>query len=384
LKILDRYILNSFFKNYLISFMVLVGLYIALDMVFSFGDMTESSGTPANLTVFRLLYDIGDYYFYQTFVFFVQLSGMITVVAAAFTLMRMSRFNELTALLASGVPLQRVSMWIIVAGVFLNVVLVPIDQELVIPQMIPKLIRKHEDMHSPTPRSYPISEMQDDKGGVLMVARYTPPGEDSPAHMDVVDIIMTDGHGLPTGKISADAADWDGKAGEWKLTNGIYTKVLQPNDSQFTPPAVASEYKSDITPDEIGIWRGGEFVELLPFRRLTEMLYDTSRERNYGENQLLRAWNMRLTQPFVNVILLLLAIPAVLTREPGRLKFAAARCLTYTGTCMGLVFMTYQLSASPPGSGWFGDPQHWPAIMSGLPVVLFGPLAVWLMERVKT
>ena len=360
--------------------MVLVGLYIALDMVFSFGDMTESSG-GANLPVWRLLFDIGDYYFYQTFVFFVQLSGMITVVAAAFTLMRMSRFNELTALLASGVRLQRIALWIIVAGIVLNVGLVPFDQEVVIPPMIPKLIRKHEDMHNPTPKSYPILAMQDDKGGILFASRYTPPGANTRAHMDVVDIIMTDGSGLPIGKIRADAADWDASADDWKLTGGEFTKILQPDDSHFMPPQKALVYKSDITPDEIGIWRGGEFVELLPFRRLTLMLYDTSRQKNYGENQLLRAWNMRLTQPLVNVILLLLAIPAVLTREPGRLKFAAARCLTLTGSCMGLVFITYQLSASPPP--WCA-PQHWPAIMSGLPIVLFGPLAVWLMDRVKT
>ena len=36
MKILDRYVLFTFIKNYLISFMVLIGLYIVMDMVFNF------------------------------------------------------------------------------------------------------------------------------------------------------------------------------------------------------------------------------------------------------------------------------------------------------------------------------------------------------------
>ncbi len=39
MKILDRYILVSFLKNWLISFMVLVGMYMVLDMVFNFDEL---------------------------------------------------------------------------------------------------------------------------------------------------------------------------------------------------------------------------------------------------------------------------------------------------------------------------------------------------------
>ena len=41
MKILDRYVLVTFLKNYLISFMVLVGLYILLDLVFNFDELIE-------------------------------------------------------------------------------------------------------------------------------------------------------------------------------------------------------------------------------------------------------------------------------------------------------------------------------------------------------
>ena len=39
MKILDRYVILAFLKNYLLSFMILVGLYVVLDMLFNFDDL---------------------------------------------------------------------------------------------------------------------------------------------------------------------------------------------------------------------------------------------------------------------------------------------------------------------------------------------------------
>src|SRR5438094_7737984 len=165
MKILDRYVLITFLKNYLISFMVLIGLYIVLDMVFNFDELAEvqaktSAGGVAS--VLLLMRSIGDYYFFQTFKIFVHLSGIIPIVAAAFTLIRMTRFNELTASLAAGVPLLRTAMPIIIAAMVLNVLLV-IDQELLIPQMIPKLVRKHDEIEQSGSggKSFAVRAMQD-------------------------------------------------------------------------------------------------------------------------------------------------------------------------------------------------------------------------------
>src|ERR1700749_888264 len=103
MRILDRYVLKSFLKNYVISLAVLVGMYIALDMVFNFGDLVDVksnaeavASTSVLETIVNIVTDISDYYFYQFFLIFEHLSGVIPVVAAAFTLLRLSRFNELT------------------------------------------------------------------------------------------------------------------------------------------------------------------------------------------------------------------------------------------------------------------------------------------------
>ena len=132
--------------------------------------------------------EIGDYYFYQTFLFFVHLSGIIPVVAAAFTLMRLSRFNELTALLAAGVPLLRIAMPIVLAGVVLNGLMI-VDQEVVIPALLPKLTRSHDDVHRTDVKTFPIQAMQDSNRALLYAGRYTPPGPGRPATMDKVDVV---------------------------------------------------------------------------------------------------------------------------------------------------------------------------------------------------
>ncbi len=63
----------------------------------------------------------------------------------------------------------------------------------------------------------------------------------------------------------------------------------------------------------------------------------------------------------MNVILLLLAtIPAVLTREPGKLKSAATQCLLLTGLGMGGIFLFQHLAGHPSQQ----MAAQWPAIMA--------------------
>src|ERR1041384_5070479 len=163
MKVLDRYVLTTFLKNYVISFIVLVGLFIVLDMVIRFDELARIK--PAEGTsLLGIIADIGEYYFWRIFLIFVMLSGMIPVVAASFTLMRLSRFNELVAILAAGVPLLRVAMPIILAGLALSG-LVLVDQEQIIPRIVPKLIIDPQNVgRVVVSRVFPIASIQDDKG----------------------------------------------------------------------------------------------------------------------------------------------------------------------------------------------------------------------------
>lgn len=380
MKILDRYILAAFIKNYVISFMVLIGLYVVLDMVFNFDELAEYrahiDGGGGVAGVLALLRAIADYYFFQMFRIFAHLSGIIPIVAAAFTLIRFTRFNELTAQLAAGIPLVRVAFPIIIAALVLNVLLV-VDQEFVIPQIIPKLTRKHDQLHSGAGRTFAIHAMQDDANGLLNAGRFYPESENGPAWMEHVDVVEVDERFTPVAHIRADRGEWDARGRQWKLTNGRRVTGLAPNIEDTG--IVAQDwpvYRSSITPDEIALYQSGEYVELLPSSRIAMLL---ERPKSYGAIDLQRVKHSRITTWIMNVVLVLLAIPCVMTREPGKIKQGIAACVALCGACLGTIFLSYQLAGTPPSGAQWAD--RWPAIMTWMPIFIFGPIAVWLLDR---
>ncbi len=377
MKLLDRYVLFLFLKNYLISLTVLIGMYVVMDMVLRFNDIVSvgkqvsSSGLA---TFWTTLMDVGGYYFYQCFAIFVQLSGIIPVVAAAFTLMRLSRFNELTAFLAAGVPMRRIVLPIILAAIVLNALLI-LDQEMVLPGMASKLMRSHSEMHQQAGgKDFPITAMQLDQHSVLAAAMY------DPVHnvMHDMDVIVRDDAWLPIGHWRALQATWNSALHQWDLIDGKYVRSVKPGEiaSEESPRAV---YDGEVTPDEIDLYRGRAMVEYLPTRKINQLIASS---KSYGEADLYKIKNLRWTQPFMNIVLLVLAIPAVLTFDPKTLKTAATKCLTLIGLAMSSVFLCQQMAGKPPyGQVWIA---MWPALMSWMPIFLFAPVAAVLFDRVRT
>jgi lipopolysaccharide export system permease protein len=380
MRILDRYVVFTFLKNYLLSFLILIGLYIVLDMLFNFDDLM-SVQTKEGLTGFAswtgLVKTIADYYFYQIFLIFVSMSGIIPIVAASFTLMRMSRQNELSAILSAGVPLLRMALPIIIAAVILNGILL-VDQEVVVPAMIPKLMRSHNEAGQDAANSFQIGAMQDDNHEILLAAKFFP--DPKAPYMKEVRIIECNDQMLPTAWITAKQADWQPhvNGGQWKLTNAQRRTGLQPGVPPHIEEDYRKPYKSSITPEEIALYRYKDYVNLLPTERINLLL---QRPLSYGNNQLLRVKHTRFTQPLMNIIMLLLAIPSVLTRAPGQLKTAAMKCLVFSGLCMATVFVSTMLASQPPNPQWA---WQWPALMAWVPIVIFGPVAVFLLDRIET
>ena len=384
MKILDRYVAGSFAKNYLLSFGILVGLFILLDMLFHFDDLMAvqtSAGYTGADSILPLLKTIFDYYSYQVVLLFVMLSGIVPIVAAAFTLMRMSRQNELSAILSAGVPLLKMSWPIIVVAIIMNFVVV-IDQELLIPTLIPKLTRAHAEAGQTSGKSYPIRTMQDGDRSLLLAARFFPHAQ-LPT-MEHITIIRRNTDFLPTAQITADQAVWievksETNGGHWDLGNAHIVTGLEPGGR----PVVADfhePYRGSITPEEIGLYRSNTFVNLLATERINQLLAP-GRANSYGVNQLLRVKHGRIAQPIMNIILLLMAIPCVLTRDPGQLKSAAMKCLGLSMLGLGCIFGCAMLAGQPPNPEWA---DRWPAMMSFIPIIIFGPLAVWMLDRVET
>ncbi len=381
MRLLDRYVLKSFLYNYLISFVVLVGMYIVLDMVFKLDDIVEVKNQAAaseSGSVFTVFRDLLDYYFYQMFPFFINLSPIIPVAAAAFTLVRLTRTNELVAMLAAGVPLLRIAAPIVLSCVVMTG-LVAIVQEGIVPNIIPKLTRQTSDMGRETGKAFRVDSLQDARGNILRAARFVPGSSLNRPQIIELDVIFRNDQRQPTHHLRADRAEWDADKKSWKLTHGEFTQGLLPEEtrSAATP---AAEYTSSITPDEIALYRSRSYVDLLSTARINELLASPG---GYGITDLLRVKHFRFTQyVFNNWLIVLLAIPCVMTREPTQLKRGVLKCMVYTGAFLGTVFMAQQLAGHPPE--WFVWQQQWPALLAWMPTVIFFPLALVMLGRMET
>jgi lipopolysaccharide export system permease protein len=127
-KILDRYVAKNFLTGYCIAFCVLVGLRVIIDLFVNLDEFTEH----ADLATAVVIKNIFTFYLLNSTLYFRDFAGMITVVAAAFSFGKMVRYNELVAVMASGVSLKRMIAPIVFLALILTGVLV-IDQEFIIP-----------------------------------------------------------------------------------------------------------------------------------------------------------------------------------------------------------------------------------------------------------
>jgi lipopolysaccharide export system permease protein len=381
MKLIDRYVLLSFLKNYVIAFGVLVSMYISLDMVVNFSDLFElgeRSGGGGLETFLRALRNVADFYAYQSLVIFVQLSPVIPVVAAAFTLLRMTRFNELVAVLAAGVPLVRVAMPIVIATVALSFLALPL-QEYVIPANIPKLLRDHDDVGRDARRSFQVKALEDARGALLVAARFNPATATAPASMIEVDLLVRDeASRQPLAHVRAERAQWDAAQRTWVLTNARVATGLSPDEVRSFERPIAT-LPTTLTPEEITLYRSRDFVDFLPISRINELL---AAPRSYGVVDLLRVKHFRITQYLNNIILILLVLPCVMTREPRSLKTGGVFLLSVMGVYLGTIFLCQHLAGTPAPSAVLAP--HWPALMAWMPALIFGPAVFYAIDRIKT
>ncbi len=162
--ILDRYILRSLLINYVITLGVMISLYVVLDMFVNMDEFTEQ-GYPVSTVISNIV----DYYAPNVFLFFAQLSGVITLFACMATIARLRKQNEVTAMLASGVSLYRVAAPIIAFGLASTALLV-IDTEWLIPSVAHKLARDHDDVDGK--KAYEVLFQRDRNGALLSAGRF--------------------------------------------------------------------------------------------------------------------------------------------------------------------------------------------------------------------
>ena len=139
MRILDRQRYWSFIKAYVICFTALVGLYVVLD---AFENLDEYSKRADGAT--ELFQVMGRYYLVHMSEYYDRLCGVISMMAAVFTVTWMQKNNELVAMLSAGVSTHRAIRPVLISAVAVSG-LAMLNQELIMPSFAEELQKSHDD-----------------------------------------------------------------------------------------------------------------------------------------------------------------------------------------------------------------------------------------------
>ena len=139
MRILDRQRYWAFLKAYVVSFVSLVGLYIVIDAFTNLDEFLKVSDTTV-----ELFQHMGWFYLVRISFFYDRLCGVITMMAAIFTVTWMTKNNELLAMLAAGVSTRRAIVPVLVSSVMVSTLAI-LNQEFLIPRVADELQMTHDD-----------------------------------------------------------------------------------------------------------------------------------------------------------------------------------------------------------------------------------------------
>lgn len=361
---LDRYILRGLIVNYLIAIAVMISLYVLLDMFFNMDEFTENPGS--------VMVNMASFYGNRIFLYFAQLSGVITLFACLITLARMRRQNELTAILASGVSLHRVAAPV-VAFAILTSLLWYADSEIVIPRIAHKLARRHDDARGL--RTFRVRFIRDRNNDLISADRYVP----ADRVLKRMAVLRRGADGEMLSFLEAEQATWEidpdsPNGGRWRLERGLERRRNIADDQ--APPAAVDRslvqyYETDIDPQAIETRQASGWMRYLSRRNLSALAGSLEGEARKRADEYRYA---RFTTPLINLIMLFLGLPFILDRLPGSLLVAGGKALLVCGLCFLATFLVQNFTAE----GSLSTLPAW------APIILFTPVAVVLLDRIRT
>ena len=375
MSIVDRYICFQFFKVLFVALASLIGLFIIIDLFEHLDDFVELGkhrGGMLNVVI--------DYYTPRTLTFFDKTCGILCLIAGIFVLTTMQRSNELSAVMAGGIPLLRIVKPIAFC-VLVIVSLSVVNREYLIPKYESKLVRDAtnwlgEKQTAMKPKFDYESEIFIAGSGVI------------PAKQKLVSPIFQ----LPAsmqqfgGKILATEAIYH-PANDQHAAGYLLKGVNLPKDMT----AIASHQSDAISiyspadaswleADECFVCSDIDFKRLME-TQMTRQFYSTSDlvkglhnpSLDYGAPTRVTT-HARVVQPFVDFALLFIGLPIVAGRADRNVFVAIGLTLIFIGGFFVFTMFSH-------GMGNYGFIQ--PALAAWLPLIGLFPLAHFAYHSMK-
>jgi lipopolysaccharide export LptBFGC system permease protein LptF len=370
MKILDRYIIRQFLINFVILTMALMSLFVLVDMLLDFDEFLAAGEARAGRfgsVLVATVYSIVDYYYPMTLLLFVFLAGLLVAAAMGFTIWGLARAGEVVAMVASGISMYRVAAPILVVGCSLNMLSLPV-QEYLIPALAEKLARGKNQVASDTVRTFELRFAYDGKGDLFTAEKFEPATQ-TLTHLTILERDPQTGAILR--EICAQQGMWDQDAQAWRLSRDA-TATWRPTGAERprAPEALAA-FASDLSPKLILARRATIYPRLLSLGELNEMAKNPAADGAL----LTQIMQGRFSLMVVNMLILVMALPFFLLREPTPVMKQAIKAIGLCLAAWGLAIVVMQVN-----SGYLLSPYT----AAWLPVVIYLPLSALLLQRIKT
>jgi lipopolysaccharide export system permease protein len=332
----------------------------------------------ADQGVSAVLSNIVLYYSARAALWFRDLAGVIIVVASVFSLARMTKNNELIAVMASGMSLKRFIAPIVILAAILTGFQV-LDQELLIPHLAQQLTRSRDDAILGD-KHYDLWFAADTNGNLINTVRFD---EKTQTMQNPFFVLRQHIPGTTrlavTGRIKAQQATYDAARGGWVLTHGLMLKIPDsPNAISSGPQTSPVDFfASDLTPQQIPMRRQEGYKSLLSSSQLLDMANSKGvRQSDLAELYLQR--HSRITDPILNLVMLLVALPVLVCRDPRDMKTAILISFAASTGCFVLTFICKLFATEV----FFNQVR--PELWAWAPVFVFVPIAFIQLDSMKT
>jgi lipopolysaccharide export system permease protein len=371
MKLLDRYIVRQFCINFFILLLVLFLLFIAVDLTVNLDEFLEAGRTRAaqfDSVVLGTLYSVFDYYYPLSVLLYVFFSGLVAVAAMGFTFALLHRSRELTAMLASGVSLYRVALPVIVMGIAFNALALP-AREFIIPEVAGKLMRSSSDVKFGSMQGFPVRFAADEAGALLTASHFNPKTQS----LHEVILRRRSDQRVTTERITAERGTWQSDRGAWLLEDVTIQRYDADalDDAQQAQPQYV--YQSDLSPEVLVSRRASNYPRFMSIRKLQQLQHNQALAGDL-RSQIVQALWSRFSLLVLNVLVLVMALPFFLRRQPGSMLAQAVKA---AGVVMGIWGGGLVMLQMP--STLFS-----PVVAAWLPVVICLPVAAILLQLIRT
>lgn len=376
--IIDRYVGWLFLRVVAICFCSLAGLYVVIDFMSNFEEF-NTLGRKLPQGMFGV---VVEYYSPRVLRFFDYTAGLLAMVAGVFAVTWLQRTQELTALMAAGVTHAR-AVTPIIAGAIGLAALGVVNREVLLPQYRDALARSAQDwMGTSAQNCRQVTDAETHitiSGKSLFLAdqRIEEPQLRLPFE-------LRNAWGR---QVSAQNAYF--KPATDEHPNGILLQGAKGLEELATlPSAVLHDKKVLLSPVDTPWLQAGEIfvVTNVPFEQLQmssgsrpntstwEMILGLRNPSLDLGADLQVAMHARLLQPFLDITLILIGIPLILT-QANRNVFVSAFL------CLGIVAVFYVVTLI---CHWAGNNNllFSPVLAAWMPLILFAPLAYTMVRMI--